>query len=164
MTYRAVVHWQVAGAILALAIVVVLGTRLDPAVEGSRSDLLLRQAWAYALPLAIAVFAVMFERAGSPDAILGHQAAARPPGLRGAILQNTLEQAVLGALALAAFVGVAPERWLGFAPIAAGVFLAGRALFAVGYAISPMARFFGFALNFYASLALLAAAMGFALS
>ncbi|HET8899492.1 MAG TPA: MAPEG family protein [Rhodanobacteraceae bacterium] len=158
MNYRAVVHIQVAMAIGVVAVVAWSGCRLPQPAAASPSEILLGVSWAYAVPLAAAILSVMFQRAASADAILGYRAAHSGKTLRDAVLQNTLEQTLLGVLALAAFASQAPSALFGILPVAAWLFLAGRILFVAGYTISPMWRFFGFSLNFYASLALLAGA------
>ena len=63
--------------------------------------------------------------------------------------QNTLEQAVLAAIAWAGLaLSVAHDR-LGLIGVLAVLFAIGRALFWSGYLIAPWARAFGFALTFY---------------
>jgi hypothetical protein len=161
MGYRAFVHFQVGAALLTLLGIAAIC--LSQATDGTRSatNLAFAWLWAYGIPLAVAVLAVMFERAASGDAILGHAEQSRPASLARAVLQNTLEQTVLAVIAVFAFAGSAPNGYGVFVPAAACVFLAGRVLFWLGYAWSPMYRFYGFALNFYASCALLAFAAWF---
>jgi hypothetical protein len=64
-------------------------------------------------------------------------------------LSNTLEQAVLFAIAALAFSCVAPLYWLKAIPILALLFAMGRVLFAAGYFIRPTLRAAGFALTCY---------------
>jgi hypothetical protein len=71
-----------------------------------------------------------------------------------AVLQNTLEQTVLAALAYLAFALLAPAQFLGALPAAAALFCAGRALFWHGYAKGAAARALGFALTFYSTVLL----------
>jgi hypothetical protein len=62
---------------------------------------------------------------------------------------NTLEQAVLAAIA---WTGLALElrpQDLGLIPALAGLFAAGRAAFWIGYLYRPWARAFGLGLTFY---------------
>lgn len=68
-----------------------------------------------------------------------------------AILQNTLEQAVLAALVLIG-LAVAIERSALAIAALAGLFSIGRTLFWAGYAEGATARAFGFALTFYPSM------------
>jgi hypothetical protein len=161
MGYRNFVHIQVACAIVVIAAVGMFGLMVGSATIASPLSLVLKLSWIYALPLAVSIMSVMFERAGSPDAILGHRAQANGPSLRQAILQNTLEQTILGFLSLLAFGSSAPPRCAALLIVAAALFVVGRLCFAIGYAVSPMYRFFGFALNFYASCALLGSAVWF---
>ncbi len=76
--------------------------------------------------------------------------------IRAAILQNTLEQAALAMPASIYAVMLLPERWLGVTASAASIlFVIGRAAFARGYRSGAAKRAFGFAVGFYASIALL---------
>jgi hypothetical protein len=54
--------------------------------------------------------------------------------------QNTLEQTVLAAIAWAGLALALPHEQLGLIPAMAMVFIAGRALFWIGYLIAPVAR------------------------
>ena len=163
MHYRHQVHLQVALALLAIFSCAVFGRIFFAPLQGDAIQAALKLTPAYAIPLALATLLVMLERAASPDAILGYRATVHRPTLRGAILQNTLEQSVLGFMSLMAFAGVAPAHLGSVLPLAAMVFVVGRIAFALGYAISPMWRFFGFSLNFYGSCALLAASLWFSM-
>ncbi|GAB4521644.1 MAG: hypothetical protein Tsb0019_23180 [Roseibium sp.] len=71
-----------------------------------------------------------------------------------AVLQNTLEQAVLAALAYGCFAALAPQPLLGTLPVAAVLFFVGRALFFHGYGKGAGARALGFALTFYPTVLL----------
>ncbi|WP_441603307.1 MAPEG family protein [Dyella sp. 2RAF44] len=161
MGYRSFVHVQVACALVVILAASTLGLRTIGVTSTPPLTLALKLSWVYALPLAASIMAVMFERAGSPDAILGYRSEATGPSLRQAILQNTLEQASLGFMALLAFGCSCPPQRAGLLMVAASLFIGGRLLFVAGYAISPMYRFFGFSLNFYASCALLGGAIWF---
>ena len=77
-----------------------------------------------------------------------------------AILQKTLEQAVLALFAHLIWVVVMPVSWLGVAPVAASLFCCGRIAFARGYARGAPARALGFALTFYPSVLMLMVAVG----
>lgn len=71
-------------------------------------------------------------------------------------LQNTLEQAVLALAVHGAWVFAMPASWMAAVPVAAWMFFVGRALFMLGYERGAAARAFGFALTFYASVAMFA--------
>lgn len=77
------------------------------------------------------------------------------------LLQNTLEQAVLAALAYAGWCALAPDFLMPALPAAALLFLLGRILFFAGYAHGAQSRAFGFALTFYPTLALVFGDAGF---
>lgn len=77
-------------------------------------------------------------------------------GVPSAVLQNTLEQAVLAGIAYAAAAALWPPERLGAAAVAAALFGIGRLLFALGYARGAAGRAFGFGLTFYPTLVLLA--------
>lgn len=119
---------------------------------------------ALALPLAAMIAAQAKRRFFSaPDinaaaALTGTEAAR----VAQAVIQNTLEQAVLAALAYAAFAATAPASWLPALAAAAALFVAGRALFWAGYRRGAAARALGFGLTFYPTLPILAAALALA--
>ena len=75
-----------------------------------------------------------------------------------AILQNTLEQAVLAVLAYMIWAAVMPHGWLRAIPIAALLFTTGRILFARGYDSGAAGRAMGFGLTAYSTFGMLAAA------
>ena len=81
-----------------------------------------------------------------------------------AILSNTLEQAVLAAIAYPAAALLLPADGLGLVVAAAALFVAGRGLFWAGYGRGAAARAFGFAITFYPSVGLLIACAIAALS
>lgn len=72
-----------------------------------------------------------------------------------ALLQNTLEQAVLASLIYLAWALLTPSTWLSAVPVAALAFTLGRIAFFAGYARGAAARAFGFGLTFYPSAGLL---------
>lgn len=72
-----------------------------------------------------------------------------------ALLQNTLEQAVLAIGVHAAWAGVMPSRLQAVVPAAALLFVTGRVMFYRGYASGAGGRAFGFALTFYPSVLML---------
>jgi hypothetical protein len=73
-----------------------------------------------------------------------------------AILQNTLEQAVLAVAAYAIWAVVMPFSWLRSIAVAALLFVAGRVLFARGYARGAPGRALGFGLTAYPTFGMLA--------
>lgn len=77
-----------------------------------------------------------------------------------AVIQNTLEQAVLAAMVYGAYAALLSRGWQAAVPAAAVLFVIGRALFTAGYRRGAAGRALGFALTFYstAALALIAAA------
>lgn len=81
-----------------------------------------------------------------------------------ALLQNTQEQVVLAVLAHGAFVALAPPDWLGLIPTYTVLFVAGRVLFAAGYAGGAAGRALGFALTFMPSMAMCVASLVMLLS
>ena len=117
----------------------------------------------YGVPLAVAIFLVMWQRGAHPDKALGYRSLPAPPSFFQANLQNTVEQTLLAVLAAGSFAAVAPAHAHGLLLGAGWLFAAGRLLFFVGYGYAPMWRFYGFALNFYTSAALLLASLWFAL-
>lgn len=74
-----------------------------------------------------------------------------------AVLQNTLEQALLAFVASGAWLWLAPEARRGLAIVFAVYFAVGRLLFFIGYSRSAPARALGFALSFYPTVGLLLA-------
>jgi len=80
-------------------------------------------------------------------------------GVLQALLQNTLEQLALALPAYVAWAVLAPAALVGLLPVAALLFVLGRALFFLGYARGAPARAPGFALTFYPTLLLLAGAV-----
>jgi len=69
--------------------------------------------------------------------------------------QNTLEQTVLAAIAWAGLAVALPHEMLTLIPAMAIVFIAGRALFWIGYLIAPVARALGLGLSAYPTFAAL---------
>lgn len=76
-----------------------------------------------------------------------------------AVLQNTLEQAVIAVLAHLLWAAAAPAAWFAAMPAAAVLFAIGRLSFALGYRHGAPARAFGFALTFYPTVILTVAAV-----
>jgi len=73
-----------------------------------------------------------------------------------ALIQNTAEQALLAAMAYAAWLLATPTLAVGPAILCAALFSLGRLLFFAGYARGAAARSLGFALTFYPTVGLLA--------
>jgi uncharacterized membrane protein YecN with MAPEG domain len=76
------------------------------------------------------------------------------------ILQNTLEQTVLGLSIHLIWAAVMPQAWQAAVPAAAILFFVGRVLFWRGYARGAPSRALGFALTFYPSVAMLVLIVG----
>ncbi|MEK9660833.1 MAG: MAPEG family protein, partial [Alphaproteobacteria bacterium] len=74
-----------------------------------------------------------------------------------AIVQNTLEQAVIAIVAHLVWAAAMPPAWQAVVPAAAILFVFGRIAFAIGYAGGAPARAFGFALTFYPTVFMLVA-------
>lgn len=78
------------------------------------------------------------------------------------ILQNTLEQVVLAAIAYTIWPTLAPEKWLGVLLVAPVLFVLGRILFITRHSHGATGRAFGFALTFYPTVLLLFAELAIA--
>lgn len=111
------------------------------------------------LTLMVSIMRVANHRFYSPDDIDGSGLTEGTPQVRvlRAILQNTLEQAVLAVAAYAIWAAAMPHGWLRVIPIAAAFFVAGRVLFTRGYARGAPGRATGFALTAYPTFGMLAA-------
>jgi hypothetical protein len=70
-----------------------------------------------------------------------------------AVLQNTLEQTVLAAIAYNGLAAVLPSLAPVLLPVLVSLFLLGRILFIAGYAKGAGHRALGFALTFYPTVA-----------
>jgi hypothetical protein len=137
--FRTFVHLQVAAAIVTIALAFAASLAAAPAsLPASRAEVLLGQAKWLGLPLAIAVFLVMLQRARSADLILGF-------------------------LGLAAFISACPSNAVAAVDAFSLLFLIGRALFFFAYSANPMWRFYGFSLSFYPSCLFLVLGWWFAL-
>ena len=125
-----------------------------------------RLAWAlqWSLPpvltLIIAIMRVGNYRFSSPEDIDGSGLtnATSEIQILQAVLQNTLEQAVLAIAVYLMWAAAMPLRWLRVIPVAASLFVAGRVLFARGYREGAAGRALGFGLTMYATAAMLATA------
>jgi hypothetical protein len=164
----------VRGVIPAAAVVVVgMGAAplLLPASVLPSDDAGARLAWAMAwallpmLTLMIAIMRVANYRFASPEDIDGSgltAGTARVLVLR-AILQNTLEQAVLVVAAYLFWATLMPIKWLRAIPVAALLFVTGRILFTRGYERGAAGRATGFGLTAYPTFGMLAALAAFML-
>jgi hypothetical protein len=123
-----------------------------------------RLAWALpwvllpALTLMISIMRVANHRFATPEDIDGSgltSGTARVLVLR-AVLQNTLEQAVLACAAYLIWAATMPHRGIGVIPAAALLFVAGRILFARGYERGAPGRAMGFGLTAYPTFGMLA--------
>jgi hypothetical protein len=162
--FRTFVHLQVAAAIVTIALAFAASLAAAPAsLPASRAEVLLGQAKWLGLPLAIAVFLVMLQRARSADLILGFLGKPHLSGLPPAFLQNTVEQTLLAILGLAAFISACPSNAVAAVDAFSLLFLIGRALFFFAYSANPMWRFYGFSLSFYPSCLFLVLGWWFAL-
>ena len=130
-----------------------------PANEpGARIVWALQWALLPILTLMVSIMRVANYRFASPDDIDGSGLTAgtdRVLVLR-AILQNTLEQAVLAVTAYLIWAAVMPLSWLRAIPIAALLFTTGRILFARGYDSGAAGRAMGFGLTAYPNFGMLA--------
>ena len=143
--------------------VAVLVSRLIPAAALPADQPAARMAWALPwtilplLTLMVSVMRVANHRFSSPEDIDGSgltTGTARMLVLR-AILQNTLEQAVLAVLAYLVWSVTMPVHWLGVIPTAAVLFTIGRALFAGGYERGAAGRAIGFGMTAYGTFGML---------
>ena len=126
--------------------------------RGSRLAFVMTWDLALLLTLAACVARLARHRFFTPEDIGG---GGLSPGTAKAqvlqsVLQNTLEQTVLGVGVHLAWAVIMPLGTLGAIPAAAMLFLAGRVLFAIGYSHGAPARAAGFGLTFYPTIAMLA--------
>jgi len=126
---------------------------------GARIAWALQWALLPVLALMVSIMRVANHRFSSPEDIDGSGLTDGTPQVRvlRAILQNTLEQAVLAVAAYAIWAAAMPYGWLRAIPIAALLFVAGRVLFADGYVRGAPGRAVGFALTAYPTFGLLVA-------
>ncbi|TZF90881.1 MAPEG family protein [Cognatilysobacter lacus] len=129
-----------------------------PDTPAARVQLLAACSLAPLLALAACIAALAQHRFRTPADIDGSGLTAgtdRAKVLQ-ALLQNTLEQLALALPAYAAWAALAPSHMVRALPGAALLFVAGRLLFARGYASGAAGRAMGFGLTFYPSILLLA--------
>ena len=110
-----------------------------------------------ALELMICIGRLAKHRFFTPEDIHGSgvTAGSERARLLQALLQNTLEQSVLAAIAYIAAALLLPAQLLGWIPAAATMFLIGRGFFYAGYGKGAPSRAFGFGLTFYPTVVLL---------
>jgi MAPEG family len=132
-------------------------TALPPDEPGARLAWALQWTLLPMLTLVVAVGQVANHRFYTPQDIdrAGLTDGTPQVRLRQAILQNTLEQAVLAVAAYAIWAVVMPYSWLGSIAAAALLFVAGRVLFARGYASGAPGRTLGFGLTAYPTFGML---------
>ena len=149
---------------MGVALVVTVGAFLWPAGRPPPFDRPSLWAAASALPAACLMVAVAllarerFFSADDIDAAVGPGGSNRARVLQ-ALIQNTLEQTVLAALAYGAWIWLASPAAAGVVVRCAGLFVAGRLLFFIGYGRGAAARALGFGLTFYPTVGLLALAL-----
>ena len=150
-----------------LTIVVLVGGSLVfpssvlPADEpGARLAWALRWALLPALALIVSVARVGNQRFYSAEDIdgAGLTEGTRQVRILRAVLQNTLEQAVLAVAVYLIWASSMPLRWLGAIPAASLLFVTGRVLFSLGYDRGAPGRATGFGLTMYPTAAMLATA------
>lgn len=124
-------------------------TLLERIVFAIRCDLFV---FAWVLATVGAVANMRFGSAVDIDGSAGTTPSERITRAR-AVLQNTLEQAVLAAPAHLALATLLPTRQLIAIPLAVGLFGVGRIFFWRGFADGAGARAFGFGLTFYPTAA-----------
>jgi len=109
------------------------------------------------LALMVSVMRVANHRFATPEDIDGSGLTSGTPRvlILCAIVQNTLEQAVLASAAYLIWAIAMPLSWLGAIPAAALLFVVGRILFARGYQGGAPGRALGFALTAYPTFAML---------
>ncbi|MBK5958306.1 hypothetical protein CCR97_08790 [Rhodoplanes elegans] len=156
---RGVARGMAAGALFS-AVVVGAGLMLPPIALPAADTTAYRLAFALRCDLVVALWliatiaAVANGRFFSARDIAG--SAFAPPSERiaipRAVLQNTLEQAVVAIAAHLALATVLPFRALGLIPLLVVLFSVGRAAFWAGYGRGAHARAFGFATTFYPTI------------
>ena len=130
---------------------------VNETTSGGRTALLASALLALGLCLVFCIGRMATHRFLSPEDIDGDpKRSDSPKGVElQKILQNTLEQTVLAALAYTIWAATAPDHWLGALLVAPAIFLAGRILFIVLHGRGATGRAIGFALTFYPTVLLL---------
>lgn len=160
---RGVVRGVIPAAALAVvgmgAVPLLLPASVLPSDEaGARLAWAMQWALLPMLTLMISIMRVANYRFASPQDIDGSGLTSGTPAIQilRAVLQNTLEQAVLAVLAYCIWSVTMPLRWLGTIPAAAGLFVAGRIVFTLGYARGAAGRATGFGLTAYPTFGMMA--------
>src|SRR3972149_8925272 len=160
---KGVVRNVIPAAVLTVAglggVSLLLPVSLLPADEpGARIAWALKWALFPVLTLMVSIMRVANHRFSSPEDIDGSGLTDGTPEVRllRAILQNTLEQAVLAVTAYVIWAAAMPYGWLRAIPIAAVFFICGRVFFARGYAPGAPGRATGFGLTAYPTFGMLA--------
>ena len=145
-----------AGFALTLAAFLWPGLPPVPADAGARLTLWLACALIVASWLLVCVGRLAAHRFFTPEDIEGGGMAGNTPraALLQALLQNTLEQAVLAIIAYGAWLWLGPEERRGLVLVFALYFAVGRLLFFAGYARGAPFRALGFTLTFYPTVGL----------
>lgn len=145
-----------AATAISLASAFALSAR-HPAAPDARLALLGLSLLGPALALAVCIGRLASHRFATPVDIDGSgltQGTARAKVLQ-ALLQNTLEQAVLATLVYLACIALGSQRMLAMMGVGSILFVIGRALFFAGYSRGAAGRALGFGLTFYPTLLLL---------
>jgi MAPEG family len=140
-------------ALLVLATLPDIGRRFPPPLgddEAARLAFAARWLLVPALCLLAGIGMMANRRFFSDDAMDGTRApASRALEINLRYNQNTLEQAILAAVAWTGLALYLPHDRLGLIGVLALIFALGRALFWSGYLMAPWARAIGFGLTFY---------------
>jgi hypothetical protein len=160
---RGVVRGVIPAALLSLVGLCGVSLLIPPSVlpvdePGARLAWALQWSLLAILTLMVAIGRVANLRFYTPEDIDGAGLTDGTPQARlhRAILQNTLEQAVLAVAAYAIWAVVMPHSWLRSIAVAALLFVAGRLLFARGYTRGAPGRALGFGLTAYPTFGMLA--------
>jgi hypothetical protein len=148
---------------LVIVAAAVSASRLIPAAALPADQPAARMAWALPwailplLTLMVSIMRVANHRFATPEDIDGGGLTVGTQQIQilRAILQNTLEQAVLAVGGYLLGSVALPLGWLRVIPAAALLFGAGRILFALGYARGAGGRALGFGLTAYPTFGLL---------
>ena len=141
----------------ALLLCLSISIPVNEITSGERTDLLASALIILGLCLAFCVGRLATHRFLSPEDIDGDpRRSDSPKGVElQKILQNTLEQAVLAALAYTIWAATAPDNWLGVLLVTPALFLVGRILFIALHGRGATGRAIGFTLTFYPTVLLL---------
>ncbi|HEX8526702.1 MAPEG family protein [Allosphingosinicella sp.] len=144
-----------AGLVLTLAAIMWPDLPQVPAATDVRIALWFACSLSVAFWLVVAVGRLAGHRFLTPADIDGGLSANSPrAALLQALIQNTLEQAVLAIVAYGAWLWLGPPERAALVVVFALYFAVGRLLFFVGYARGAPFRALGFTLSFYPTIAL----------